>query len=72
MNREIADRDNEYGYSQIRKTFGKPICQHQAIQLKLADMATQVKAARLPVIGEGTNELQRIIVARQLIERNPV
>jgi len=133
MNREIADRDNEYGYSQIRKTFGKPICQHQAIQLKLADMATQVKAARLLVedaaraydkgercdmeagmaklfaseaainvsleamrihdgygyskeftverlyrdapllvIGEGTNELQRIIIARQLIERNPV
>jgi len=133
MNRQIADRDNEYGYSQIRKTFGKPICQHQAIQLKLADMATQVKAARLLVedaaraydkgercdmeagmaklfaseaainvsleamrihdgygyskeftverlyrdapllvIGEGTNELQRIIIARQLIERNPV
>src|SRR5713101_3237188 len=133
MNRQIADRDNEYGYSQIRKTFGKPICQHQAIQLKLADMATQVRAARLLVedaaraydkgercdmeagmaklfaseaainvsleamrihdgygyskeftverlyrdapllvIGEGTNELQRIIIARQLIERNPV
>src|SRR5216683_7332855 len=133
MNRQIADRDNEYGYSQIRKTFGKPICQHQAIQLKLADMATQVEAARLLVeqasraydrgercdmeagmaklfaseaavnvsleamrihggygyskefsverlyrdapllvIGEGTNELQRIIIARQLIARNKV
>jgi alkylation response protein AidB-like acyl-CoA dehydrogenase len=120
-------------YSQVRKTFGKPICQHQAIQLKLADMATRVRAARLLtedaaraydrglrcdmeagmaklfaseaavdvaleamrihgaygyskefilerlyrdapllVIGEGTNELQRIIIARQLIERNPV
>jgi alkylation response protein AidB-like acyl-CoA dehydrogenase len=120
-------------YSQIRKTFGKRICEHQAIQLKLADMATQVRAARLLVadaaraydrgercdmeagmaklfaseaainvsleamrihggygyskeftverlyrdapllvIGEGTNELQRIIIARQLIERNPV
>ena len=119
-------------YSQIRKTFGKPICEHQAIQLKLADMATQVEAARLLVeraaraydkgercdmeagmaklfaseaavtvsleamrihggygyskeftverlyrdapllvIGEGTNELQRIIIARQLIARNP-
>src|SRR5437016_345683 len=118
-------------YSQIRKTFGKPICEHQAIQLKLADMATQVEAARLLteraaqtydrgercdmeagmaklfaseaavnvsleamrihggygyskeftverlyrdapllVIGEGTNELQRIIIARQLIARN--
>ncbi len=120
-------------YSQLRKTFGKPICQHQAIQLKLADMATQVVAARLlteraaqvydlgqrcdmeagmaklaaseaavnvsleamrihgaygystelpierfyrdaplMVIGEGTNEMQRIIIARQLVERNPV
>ncbi|MBN9559123.1 MAG: acyl-CoA dehydrogenase family protein [Alphaproteobacteria bacterium] len=120
-------------YSQLRKTFGKPICQHQAIQIKLADMATQVQAARLLVenaaraydsgercdmeagmaklfateaavnvslesmrihggygyskeftverlyrdapllvIGEGTNELQRIIIARHLIERNPV
>jgi alkylation response protein AidB-like acyl-CoA dehydrogenase len=27
--------------------FGKPICQHQAIQLKLADMATGITAARL-------------------------
>jgi len=120
-------------YSQIRKSFGKPICEHQAIQLKLADMATQVEAARLLtekaariydkgercdmeagmaklaaseaavnvsleamrihggygyskeftverlyrdapllVIGEGTNELQRIIIARQLIARNKV
>jgi alkylation response protein AidB-like acyl-CoA dehydrogenase len=128
-----AALDEAVSYSQIRKTFGKPICQHQAIQLKLADMATQVRAARLLVedaaraydkgercdmeagmaklfaseaavnvsleamrihggygyskeftverlyrdapllvIGEGTNELQRIIIARQLIERNPV
>jgi alkylation response protein AidB-like acyl-CoA dehydrogenase len=118
-------------YSQVRKTFGKPICQHQAIQLKLADMATRLEAARLLtyraaaaydrgercdmeagmaklaateaalensieamrihgaygyskefnierlyrdapllIIGEGTNELQRVIIARQLIERN--
>ncbi len=34
-------------YSQERKTFGKPIAQHQAIQFKLADMATKVDAARL-------------------------
>jgi alkylation response protein AidB-like acyl-CoA dehydrogenase len=120
-------------YSQTRKTFGKPICEHQAIQLKLGEMATRVEAARLltesaanaydkglrcdmeagmakyfateaalenaieamrihggygyskeynverlyrdaPLltIGEGTNEMQRIIIARQLIERNPV
>jgi alkylation response protein AidB-like acyl-CoA dehydrogenase len=118
-------------YSQVRKTFGKPICEHQAIQLKLGEMATRCEAARLLVenaaraydagercdmeagmakyfaseaalensieavrihggygystefnveryyrdaplmcIGEGTNEMQRIIIARQLIERN--
>ena len=34
-------------YSQQRTTFGKPLCQHQAVQLKLADMATGVTAARL-------------------------
>jgi len=128
-----AALDEAVAYSQVRKTFGKPICEHQAIQLKLADMATQVCAARLLVedaaraydkgercdmeagmaklfaseaainvsleamrihggygyskeftverlyrdapllvIGEGTNELQRIIIARQLIDRNPV
>jgi alkylation response protein AidB-like acyl-CoA dehydrogenase len=128
-----AALDAAVAYAQIRKTFGKPIAQHQAIQLKLADMATRVRAARLlledaaraydtgercdmeagmaklfasetavevtleamrihggygyskefPIerlyrdapfllIGEGTNELQRLIIARQLIERNPV
>ena len=120
-------------YAQERQTFGKPIAQHQAIQLKLADMATRVEASRLLIeqaarkydtgercdlessmaklfaseagvensleamrifggysystdfdveryyrdaplmcIGEGTNEMQRIIIARQLIERNPL
>jgi alkylation response protein AidB-like acyl-CoA dehydrogenase len=119
-------------YAQIRKTFGKPIGQHQAIQLKLAEMATRCEAARLltesaaaaydrgercdmeagmakyfaseaalanaqealrihgaagyskdlPIeryyrdapllcIGEGTNEIQRIIIAKQLLARNP-
>ncbi|HYD76507.1 acyl-CoA dehydrogenase family protein [Ramlibacter sp.] len=119
-------------YSQQRKTFGKPICEHQAIQLKLGEMATRCEAASLLVqsaaekfdrgercdmeagmakyfatesamenalecmrihggygyskefnverlyrdaplllIGEGTNEMQRIIIARQLVERNP-
>jgi alkylation response protein AidB-like acyl-CoA dehydrogenase len=119
-------------YAQVRKTFGKPIAEHQAIQIKLADMATRVEAARLltesaaraydagrrcdleagmaklyateaalensleamrihgaygyskefdieryyrdaPLlaIGEGTNELQRIIIARQLVKRHP-
>jgi alkylation response protein AidB-like acyl-CoA dehydrogenase len=116
-------------YAQVRKTFGKPICEHQAIQLKLADMATRVEAARLLtekaarkvdrgersdleagmaklfateaamensqealrihggygyskefnverlyrdapllVIGEGTNEIQRVIIAKRLVE----
>ena len=128
-----ATLDESVKYSQMRKTFGKPICQHQAIQLKLADMATRVQASRLlteraaeayqrgeradmeagmaklfatesamenaldamrihggygyskefPIermfrdaplllIGEGTNEIQRIVIARQLIERNPI
>ena len=119
-------------YAQQRRTFGKPIAQHQAIQLKLADMATRVEAAKLLVeaaalkydrgercdleagmaklfaaeagvenslearrifggysystefdverfyrdaplmcIGEGTNEMQRIIIARQLLDRDP-
>ncbi|MGH7155291.1 MAG: acyl-CoA dehydrogenase family protein [Acetobacteraceae bacterium] len=127
-----AALDESLRYAQLRKTFGKPIAQHQAIQLKLADMATRTEAARLLtrraaelydsggrcdmeagmaklfateaalenateamrvhggygystefpverlyrdapllVIGEGTNELQRIIIARQLIQRNP-
>ena len=118
-------------YAQERQAFGKPIAQHQAIQLKLADMATRCEAARLLVeqaarkydtgercdmeagmaklfaseagvensleamrifggysysvefdveryyrdsplmcIGEGTNEMQRVIIARQLVERN--
>ena len=88
-------------YAQTRKTFGKPIAEHQTIQLKLADMATRVEAALensleamrihgaygyskefnieryyrdapLLAIGEGTNELQRIIIARELVKRNPV
>ncbi len=128
-----AALDEAVIYSQQRKTFGKPIHQHQAIALKLADMATRTEAARLLVeqaanaldrgercdleagmaklfaseaaienslecmrvfggygyskefvverlyrdapllaIGEGTNELQRLLIAKRLIERNPV
>lgn len=119
-------------YAQVRKTFGKPICEHQAIQLKLGEMATRARAARLltldaaqafdrgercdmeagmakyfaseaalensiegmrihgaygyskefdierlyrdaplTCIGEGTNEMQRIIISKQFIKRNP-
>lgn len=125
--------EESVAYAQVRKTFGKPICEHQSIQIKLADMATRLEAARqlteaaaraydqglrcdmeagmaklfateaaaensleamrihgaygyskefnieryyrdapLLCIGEGTNELQRIIIARQLVARNPV
>jgi alkylation response protein AidB-like acyl-CoA dehydrogenase len=128
-----AALDESVKYSQIRKTFGKPICEHQAIQLMLGEMATRTEAARLLVrnaanaydrgercdmeagmakyfatesavsnsmdamrihggygyskefpierlyrdsplltIGEGTNEMQRIIIAKQLVARNPV
>jgi len=120
-------------YAQLRRTFGKPICEHQAIQLKLGEMVTRAQAARLltlaaaeafdrgercdleagtakffsseaalenstealrihgaygyskeydierfyrdaplTCIGEGTNEMQRIIIAKQWIKRNPV
>jgi alkylation response protein AidB-like acyl-CoA dehydrogenase len=45
----IAQRALELAlkYSQERRAFGRAIAQHQAIQFKLADMATQVEAARL-------------------------
>jgi len=45
----IAQRALELAlrYAQDRRAFGKPIGEHQAIQFKLADMATQIEAARL-------------------------
>ncbi|MBI5271882.1 MAG: acyl-CoA dehydrogenase family protein [Burkholderiales bacterium] len=128
-----AALNDAVAYAQQRKTFGKPICEHQAIQLKLGEMGTRVEAAKLLVqsaaraydrgercdmeagmakyfateaamenalecmrihgaygyspefdveryfrdaplllIGEGTNEMQRIIIARHLVQRNPV
>jgi alkylation response protein AidB-like acyl-CoA dehydrogenase len=128
-----AALEDSMRYSQQRETFGKPISQHQAIQLKIADMATRVEAARLLIeqaatrydtgarcdleagmaklfaseaavensleamrifggysystdfdveryyrdaplmcIGEGTNEMQRIIIARQMLEKYPL
>ncbi|HVV88262.1 MAG TPA: acyl-CoA dehydrogenase [Kofleriaceae bacterium] len=42
-----AALEDSLAYAQTRKTFGKPIAQHQAIQWKLADMATDLDAARL-------------------------
>ncbi len=41
--------ENAIRYAQQRTAFGKPISQHQAVQLLLADMATNVEAARLRV-----------------------
>ncbi|HYP47233.1 MAG TPA: acyl-CoA dehydrogenase family protein [Thermoleophilaceae bacterium] len=131
----IAQRALELAlrYSQERKTFGKPIAKHQAIQFKLADMATKVEAARLLtrkaammkdagvrsdleagmaklfaseagkevvedsfrihggygyskeyeierlyrdapllLIGEGTSEIQRMVIGKKLLERNKI
>ena len=126
-----AALDHAVEYSKLRTTFGKPICEHQSIQIKLAEMATRVEAARLLVeqaadkydkgercdmeagmaklfaseaalenstesmrvhggygyskeyeverffrdspllcIGEGTNEIQKILIAKQTIERS--
>lgn len=41
-------------YAQERKTFGQPIAQHQAIQLKLGDMGTKLEAARLLTLNAAT------------------
>jgi alkylation response protein AidB-like acyl-CoA dehydrogenase len=131
----IAQRALELAltYAQQRRTFGKPIAEHQAIQFKLADMATQVEAARLMtmraarlkdagersdleagmaklfasetghfcveeslrihggygyskeyeverlyrdapllLIGEGTSEIQRMVIGRKLLQRNRI
>ena len=38
--------DAALAYSKQRETFGKPIFEHQALQFRLADMATQIEAAR--------------------------
>jgi alkylation response protein AidB-like acyl-CoA dehydrogenase len=45
-------------YSQQRSAFGKPICQHQAVQAKLADMATAITAARL-LTADAARRLER-------------
>ena len=42
-------------YAQERSAFGKPICEHQAIQLKLAEMVTKVEASKL-LIGEAARK----------------
>ena len=44
-----ASLDASVRYAQERRTFGAPIAEHQAIQIKLADMATRTEASRLLV-----------------------
>ena len=63
----IAQRALELAlrYSQERKTFGKPIAQHQAIQFKLADMATKVEAARLLTFKAARHEGRRPALGRR-------
>src|SRR6476660_3396846 len=41
--------DDAIRYAAQRHTFGKPIAEHQTIQIKLADMATKIEASRLLV-----------------------
>jgi butyryl-CoA dehydrogenase len=42
--------DHAIAYAAERETFGKPIAQHQSIQIKLAQMATKIRAAELLVL----------------------
>jgi alkylation response protein AidB-like acyl-CoA dehydrogenase len=48
--------DAALAYAQERVTMGKPIAEHQAIQLKLADMATRLEAARLLTVSAATRK----------------
>jgi len=50
-------------YSQQRTTFGKPIAQHQAIQLILADMATRITAARLLAYDAAGDQIDDVRIA---------
>jgi alkylation response protein AidB-like acyl-CoA dehydrogenase len=50
-----ASLERSIEYSQQRETFGKPIGEHQAIQLKLANMATAIEASRLLYINAALN-----------------
>ena len=52
-------------YAQQRTAFGKPINQHQAIQLKLADMATAVTAARLLMMDAGGDPIRAALAKLQ-------
>jgi alkylation response protein AidB-like acyl-CoA dehydrogenase len=49
-----ASFEDSIKYAQERKTFGVPICEHQAIQLKLGEMGTKLEAARLLTLNAAT------------------
>ena len=57
-------------YAQERKTFGKPISEHQTIQFKLSEMATRIEAARMLVYkaartkDEGKDYIQAAAMAK--------
>jgi butyryl-CoA dehydrogenase len=51
-----AALEDALDYALQRRTFGKPIAQHQAIQFKLADMATEIDAARLLALRAAFNK----------------
>ena len=59
----IALRAFELGisYAQQRSTFGKPIAQHQAIQFKLAEMATKVEAAHQMMINAARKDRKSVV-----------
>ncbi len=67
--------DEALKYSQERKQFGRPICDLQAIQFKLADMATDIEAARLLVykaaylVGKGGNPGREASMAKLFASR---
>src|ERR1700704_4378797 len=46
-------------YAQQRQTFGKPIAQHQTIQIKLAEMATKIEASRLLIYSAAAKKDRR-------------
>lgn len=46
-------------YAQQRQTFGKPIAQHQTIQIKLAEMATRIEASRLLIYSAAAKKDRR-------------
>jgi alkylation response protein AidB-like acyl-CoA dehydrogenase len=57
--------DASLDYSKERKQFGKPIAENQAIQWKLADMATQIDAARLLIQQAATRKDQGLPFTRE-------